>query len=1202
MGSTYVVGSGGGGGKGGGGSTRTPQEAPNTLRSKSYVKIVEVLAEGEIEGLVNGLQSIYLDDTPLQNEDGTFNFSDVVVEERTGSLVQTVSKIGSQVASTDSVGTEIKKATPIEYTINSPEADRTRVAIRVPALTSQNTSNGDLNGTSVSLKIEYKPSGGSWIQPTVGYTVQDINPNNFTGVTSISGNAAVVLSYTVEQVCGTERCRMVRRYTPTTITIQYSKDAGPWTTFYTGNVQQITRGNGSVPFNLQTDSNSNYSIRALVSSGDVSFSFLKGNVPSGEITISGKTTSPYERDFEFDLTGNSPWIVRVTRITDDSLTTSVQNKTYLSSVTTIFNEKFVYPGTAYVALSIDAEQFSSIPSRAYDVKLLKIKVPSNYNPDTRVYTGIWDGTFQVAWTDNPAWCFYDLLTNERYGLGERIDAGQIDKWELYSIAQYCDELVDDGTGSLEPRFTCNVLLQTREEAYKVISDLASLFASITYWGATTDGFSGVIPVQDKPVETASYIFNNSNVQDGVFSYKTANQSTQFNTAYVTYNDPTNAYKQATVYVPDNARIASDGFVRESNITAFGCTSKGQAVRLGRRMLFSNYYENEVVSFVVGADGAVPVIGSVIQVSDSLRAGERRGGRIVEYIDSTHLKLDAQFSFTAGVVYNISVIGFDGNVHESTIVNTGTTTNTVTLVTPLTSVTSKNSAFILSDSGLNVALFKVASVSEVEQHVYQISAIKYEPTKYGYVDDLLPIEPADTTNIVLNEPVTNINTEEVLYQDGVVVRSKLVISWTPARFSSSYMIGYNSNNNNITLSSVTTPSFEILDTTKSTYTISIVSVDILGNKSVPATVIVDVLGKLSPPADITNLNVSAFSNSANITWDLSPDLDVQFGGFIELRHTPKTVGYQWEDGVPIATVAGSSTSAIAPLLSGTYMAKPIDSSGIFSLNAAFADSSFAQIQQLNFVVADQQQTAWVGEKVNLALSGNSLVMLSILNIDDVMVNIDTIQNIDTLDEGEVYSTATYFFDQPVDLGSVVTSRVNSEIEYFAYDTTDTIDSRLDLIDNWQTFDGSVINTSFVTLYIATTVDDPNNIGAVWTDWKKFTVSDYRARGFKFKIEFTNPVPTNNIRLVRAEVSIDMADRVEGGDDINAPDTGYSVVYSAPFYVKPSVAVRIDNMQQGDYYEFTANTASGFTVLFRNSVGTAVSRQFDFISKGYGYVHI
>lgn len=1198
---TYIAGS-GGGGKGGGGSARVAVEAPNTLKSKSYAKIVEVLCEGEIEGLANGMQSVYLDGVQLQNADGTFNYDDVVLETREGTLSQGVTRIGNTTEITTSVGTEIKQAVSVLHTISNADVDRARVAIRIPALSQQNTKNGDLNGAAVKLKIEYNPNGSGWIEAPVGISTINLNPEAFTGVSSVSGNVTANSIFNEIGYCTGQqgnKCRTEITYYPSVATIQYNKDNEGWITFKT---VQFKGANQTIPFNLDTILTSSYKLRVLFSASATGYiSFLNGSVTSGEVTISGKTTSPYEKEYEFILTGDAPWVIRVTRLTADSASSALQDKTYLSAVTSVFEEKFRYPATAYIALSIDAEQFSSIPQRAYDVKLLKIKVPTNYDTLARTYTGIWDGTFKVEWSDNPAWCFYDLITNKRYGLGERIAEAQVDKWALYDISQYCDELVDNGTGILEPRFTCNVFIQTREEAYKVLQDMASIFAGITYWGSSSEGFQGIVPVQDKPQDAYSYVFNNSNVIDGIFSYQTANNNTQFNTVYVTYNDPLDEYKQKVVYVADDELIAQDAYVNETSVVAFGCTSKAQAIRLGRRVLYTNKYENDIVSFSVGADGIIPSIGSVVQISDELRAGERRGGRVVEALGTSSIKVDSEFELQNDVEYKISFIDSTGSWQEVVVTSAPATTDVLTFAPALLNGVAKNSPFILSNAGLQAALYKVVSISEVDQHNYTVSAVKHIPTKYGYIDDLIPVVQQDTSDTSLNSTVTDLTYNEVLYYDGINVKSKLVVSWTPAKFSSSFLVNYRQGDSNTTSLSTVSPSFEILDTTPSTYSISVVSINTLGGRSLPSELTVEVLGKTAPPAGVTGLAVSSFSNAANLSWDRHVDLDVVVGGFIDIRHTTKTVGYKWEDGTPVALISGGNTSATVPLLNGTYMAKAVDSGGAFSTTAAFADSSFAQIQQFNVVVSNAQQTGWLGAKTNVYKNGDYISLSTDGTVDDIVKLWDELNSVDTGDFPS-FTAGVYEFDNYLDVGSVITSRVSSLVDFLAYDIVATIDGRLDLIDTWTSVDGGDVNGSYVYLQISTTEDDPSTMGAVWTPWKTFLIGDYKARAFKFKLIFVNENVNNSINVYKAEVSVDVPDRVVGEEDIVCPVGGYSVVYDAPFFSKPAVAIRIDDMQQGDYTEFVSNTNTGFTVKFKDVTHTYVSRQFDYISKGFGYVHI
>jgi predicted phage tail protein len=388
----------GGGGKGGGGSARVAQEAPDSLRSKAYARVVDLVCEGEIEGLAAGLQSVYLDDTPIQNPDGSYNFTGVTLETRPGTQQQSYIPGFSSVENEVAVGVECKANQPVVRTINDPDVDAVRIKVSIPTLTLQDTTNGDLNGTSVSYAIDVQAHGAGYVQ-------------------------------------------------------------------------------------ILAD------------------------------TVSGKTTSRYQRSYYIPLTGTGPWDVRLRRITADSTQTSLQNKTFLESYTEVIESKLRYPNSALMALRVDASQFTSIPRRSYDLKLLRVRIPSNYFPETRSYAGVWDGTFKVAWTDNPAWCFYDLVTSTRYGLGSFIPESQVDKWALYRVARYCDELVPNGLGGYEPRFTCNLYLQSREQAYKVVQDMASIFRGMAYWSG------GAITVTQDAPQDAVYQFTAANVIGGEFAYQ-----------------------------------------------------------------------------------------------------------------------------------------------------------------------------------------------------------------------------------------------------------------------------------------------------------------------------------------------------------------------------------------------------------------------------------------------------------------------------------------------------------------------------------------------------------------------------------------------------------------------------------------------------------------------------------------------------------
>jgi hypothetical protein len=363
--------------------------------------------------------------------------------------------------------------------------------------------------------------------------------------------------------------------------------------------------------------------------------FVKEAYAKTDIEVAGKITQPnvfsflinirpYSENFPFFeiLPNQIGWAVDIVKITRESLGGVAFNNTTLDSYTEIYSDRFVYPDTAMVYTKFDARYFASIPDRNYKIRLLKVKIPVNYDPISRKYSGPWNGKFKVAWTDNPAWCFYDLITSNRYGLGKYINSVLTDKWTLYEIAQYCDELVSDGVGGLEPRFVCNLLISTKEQAYKVVNDMASLFRSIVYYSA------GQIIVSQDAKKEPVYLFTNSNVINGNFDYQDASKRARKTVAIVRYNDLTRNYKSSIEYIEDRDAILKYG-IKETEIVAFGCTSKNQARRLGKWKLVTDNTETETIDFQVGIEGTFVRPGDIINVFDQNRKLKTYAGRTME---------------------------------------------------------------------------------------------------------------------------------------------------------------------------------------------------------------------------------------------------------------------------------------------------------------------------------------------------------------------------------------------------------------------------------------------------------------------------------------------------------------------------------------------------------------------------------------------
>lgn len=1073
--SKKIIGFGGGGGKGGGGGGggRVAQEAPDSLRSKAFAKVLDLICEGEIAGLVSGLKSIYLDETPLQNDDGSYNFQGVEVAVVNGTQSQPYIPTSSGIENEVAVAVEVKNSLSVSRQITNIEIDAVRVRISVPTLTNQNTSNGDINGTSVTFAFDLQSDGGSFVE-------------------------------------------------------------------------------------LFTD------------------------------TISGKTTSKYERSYRIPLTGDAPWNIRVRRITPDSTSTALQNKTFWESYTEIVDTKLRYPNSALVGIKIDASQFSNIPTRAYDMKLLKVKVPSNYNAETRAYTGIWDGTFQVAWTDNPAWCFYDLLTNERYGLGAMVDEAQIDKWALYTVARYCDELVPDGFGGTEPRFTCNVYMQTRADAYRVIQDMASIFRGMVYWQ------SGAVTVSQDAPSDPIYLYTPANVIDGLFNYQGSSAKTRHTVALVSWNDPEDFYRQKVEYVEDAAGIARYGIV-QTELTAIGCTSRGQANRVGRWLLYSEQSESEIVAFKTGMDGVVCRPGQIIAVSDPVRGGTRRGGRIVAATLST-VTLDAPVSVT-GTGHTLSVLLPTGAVEVREVASiTGVS---VTTVTDFSEIPATGAIWILESPNLQSQLFRVVSVVEAEDGI-EINALAHNPDKFDVIENGMVLQPR-AISVLSAAPATptNIVVTESLYESSAEVKVLVSISWDTVQGATSYFASYKVGDGNyISLPETSSNSIDIRDAQAGRYSFKVQAVNSIGKRSGSAEATKDIAGKTTPPGSVLNFSLVPVAGTAYLTWTKSTDLDVLVGGTVRVRHTPDTTGQEWNNAVDILpAMSGNQTSANAPLIPGTYMAKFVDSSGFSSAEPALIITTVPEAIALNAIATLTEDGAFSGTKTNMAydpaVSGITLTGADL--IDDRTDLIDAWEFLDTL--GGIIAEGTYLFANSLDLGAVYPSRITARIRATGYDTGSVWDYRTADVDDWLDIDGARADSANATLYMRTTNDNPAGT-PTWSDWKPFFASQYTARAFEFKIIATSGNPTHNIAINELAVSIDMEDRVQAGSNITSGAGSYSVTFSEPFRVTPAIGITAEAMNTGDYYTITSKTASGFVIIFKNSAGTTISRNFDYMAKGYG----
>lgn len=605
-------------GKGGGGG-HAPVEAKETSRSKQLVKIVEVISEGEVDGLADGMKSVYFDNTPVQNKDGSYNFNNVQLEGRVGSQVQDVIAGFNTSEKEVSVGTQVRKNLPITRTVTDNKVSRLRLTIGVQSLFSQN-ENGDTTDTTVNLVITIGPQ-------------------------------------------------------------------------------------------------------------------------SYPVSISGKYSSQYLQQHTFDNLPPVPFTVKVERVTEDSKSQRLQNNTVWSSYTEIIDTEFTYPNTALIGVKFDSEYFSNIPARTYDLLGLRVKVPSNYDTRTRKYTGMWDGTFKIDWTDNPAWILYDVVTSKRYGLGNRLGEFGADKWTLYQVSQYCDQLVPDGFGGQEPRFTCNAWLTEQRSAYDVINDICSIFRAMPVWNGQQ-----LTVVMDRPSDPV-WTYTNANVDKGEFNYTFSAKKARHNAIQVEYADKDNGYEKAIEYVSDDESIRRNG-LNVKKITAFGCTSRGQAHRTGLWLLQTEKLETKTVSFVVGAEGLMHVPGDIIKVADTYYAGTNVGGRILS-VNGKKVTLDREISVNGNSYF--SYINAQAKHQDIKIISVNGAE--VTLDQEPVGLEAYG-VWSLSTQQVTSQLFKALSVKEETKGKYTITALQHEPQKEAIVDNGAKFEPK-ATSILAVPQVSNI---------------------------------------------------------------------------------------------------------------------------------------------------------------------------------------------------------------------------------------------------------------------------------------------------------------------------------------------------------------------------------------------------------------------------------------------------------------
>lgn len=795
------------GAKGGSQSQRQPKVANDTTASKTYARLQYGMSEGEVEGLANGYKSIYLDDTPVENDSGARNFQDVTLDFRSGTNDQTYMEGFESIASETAVGVELKSDTPWVKGVTNLTLDAVIVRVRFGALKQQDPKNGDVSGIVIDYTIEVQTDGGSW--------------------------------------------------------------------------------------ELMLDTQ-----------------------------MSGKTSANYERTHRIGLPGaNNNWLIRVIRKTPNSSSEYVSDKMYIQAITEVVDLKLAYPNTALIGVQYDAETFSNIAKIAVDLKGVKIKIPSNYDPVSRTYIGIWDGLFKRAYSNNPAWIYYDLCTNKRYALGNRLKETMIDKWSLYRLAQYCDQLVPDGKGGQEPRFACNVYIQSAESAFDILSKLAGLFRAISYW----DGAS-IVCEADLPQDTM-FTYTSANIIDGAMgiNYTGTRARDRHNAVKVAWDNPQNRYKTEYVFVRDEKSIAEARTVRLLELEAWGCTSEGQAQRTGQWALKTEQLETRTVTFKVGLDGYIPLPGKVIELADELLAGRANGGRISSVsADLKQITLDRD-DVVCRAGDRLIVNGEDGKAQARVV--SSITARVVTVVSAFDSVAAQN-VWVIDAKDLATMKFRVVSISQDEQHQFTITAIQHNESKFDAIDHGAYIDdrPISIINPTTQDPVESVSiSSEQMVQQGMSVET-MVISWPQAKGATKYQVEWRKDNGTwLKLPLTGNNSAEIAGIYAGKYEARVIAMSAFDISSLPTySILTELTGKQGKPPKVAFIQATGILFGMKLDWSYPTNaLDT---AYVEIQVSPDSTSNIATLGSFAYPTTTTVIQGLQPNLTQFYRARLIDRIG------------------------------------------------------------------------------------------------------------------------------------------------------------------------------------------------------------------------------------------------------------------------------------
>lgn len=1109
------------GGKGGGGTaTQTPRQPvihANTLRSRATARILEVLSEGPVRGLHYGVldgpkvwRSVFLDDTPIEDEAGNFNFRIGPSYQRYGYPGQDPVPGYPLGEAEFAVGVQAVQFTPIVRHVSAPNITAIRYKVRTPALYETILGSGDVQEFSITYAFDYRIDGGPWI------------------------NAVT------EQILG-------------------------------------------------------------------------------------KTMSPYERAVRVQLPPATTSIeIRIERISADQIESHIQADLFWSSYTEIEDGTISYDDTALVSVTVDAEEFPSIPKRAFLLEGLVVEIPTNYNPFDRTYTGAWDGNFYVQWTNNPAWVLYALLTNDRWGCGKFIDKTAVDKWSFYEAAVYNDRMVPNGSGGSEPCFTCNCVINTRQDAFTVLAAVASSMNAVLYWANGT-----VFVAQDRPppAGTSLRFFGPADVVDGLFTYQGTDVRGRYTAAAITWNDPDQRYEATVELVQDGPLIAKKGF-REVSQTAFGCTSRGQAIRMGRWLIHTSQFETEAVAFTTGLENADLRPGEVIWISDPARAGARLAGRLLDNDHPTQMTLDRvppeipapgigwYIVVTVGSAgepdnpprqYNLPINGV--NVPEPGMISVGI---------PKAEPFPAGSMWLIHGGPVEPKPWRVVGVADRGNATFEVNAVEYSVSKETYTEFGWTFPPPPYSLIPTGPlvPPSDIAFREYIYLDGSgMPQFGVVLSWTasPDPRIAHYQVELSGPAGDYRrYSPVVGVSVDVPAMRQGEWLVVIIAFDNLGRRALPLNLrFVPVGLSKKPDAPLALYATPQGGNLTTLTWVPTGEIDVVF---YWVKWSRKFDAVWSTATTSIARVDRNTTQITTPTRAGVFMVKAIDALGQESDDWAEVELE-PQVTETSIFLDHAEQPDWSGDRgTNFHLNVGRLELPPPLAPEAVPVGLFPgdrgLATNSTPTRADVYA-----FEESLDLGAYTTVTMTAYVEGHGEFRGRPMVQWVPIASQQPLASGRAqAMASWVPLAMAKPLSSEGSSnwdahiecrvsqdGVDWGDWFPLKSSVITMQAAEWRMVGAVYDLATTFVAIEAGVLVEVPLRNVQGSDVPLDGTGHlTVTYAAPFLVTPTVQLTArQSLAPGGTIVITESDRDHFKVEHRDATGAPhAGGSLDYFVQGYG----